>query len=82
MKTLNVNSYVRIKLTPYGIKKIKMEHGEEYYLHCILPYIDKEGYCKMQLWEVMSEFGDDLYNGAINLPFEHNIQIDDAEFES
>ena len=36
----------------------------------------------MQLWEVMSEFGDDIYNGAINLPFEHNIQIDDAEFES
>ena len=32
----------------------------------------------MQLWDVMKTFGEDMYNGNMNLPFEANIQIDDA----
>lgn len=86
MKTLNINSYVRIKLTPCGIAKLKANHEElrSAYPHIgkfIPPKIDKDGYCEMQLWEVMNTFGEDIYNGNNNLPFETDIQIEDAQFE-
>lgn len=35
----------------------------------------------MQLWEIMNTFGEDMYNGNTDLPFDPNIQIDDAKFE-
>ena len=87
MKTLNINSQVRIKLTPCGIEKLKKKHEE---LRSFCPSIgdfkppetDKDGYCEMQLWDVMNTFGEDMYNGNMNLPFETNIQIDDAKFEA
>lgn len=86
MKTLNINSQVRIKLTPFGIAKLTAKHEE---LRSICPSIgeftppkmDKDGYCEMQLWEVMNTFGEDMYIGNMHLPFETNIQIDDAKFE-
>ena len=86
MKTLNINSQVRIKLTPCGIEKLKRKHEE---LRSLCPSIgkftppeaDKDGYCEMQLREIMNTFGKDMYNGNMNLPFETNIQIDDAKFE-
>lgn len=87
MKTLNINSYVRIKLTPCGIAKLKANHEEfcSAYPHIrrlfIPPKIDKDGYCEMQLCEIMNIFGEDVYNGNNNLPFEPDIQIEDAQFE-
>ena len=92
MKTLNINSYVKIKLTPFGIEKLKEEH-ENLRNKCAsignitiaetleIPEVDEEGYSKMQLWKVMNIFGKYLYNGSINLPFETNIQIEDTQFE-
>ena len=86
MKTLNINSNVRIKLTPCGIAKLKARH-EELRSSCpsigkfIPPKADKDGYCEMQLWEIMNTFGEDMYNGNMNLPFETNIQIDDSLLE-
>ncbi len=86
MKTLNINTKVRIKLTPCGIQKLKANH-EELRASCpsigkfTPPKTDKDGYCEMQLWEIMNTFGKDLYMGNMNLPFETNIQIDDAQFE-
>lgn len=86
MKTLNINNKVRIKLTPCGIEKLKRKH-EELLSFCpsigkfTPPETDKDGYCEMQLWEIMSTFGEDMHMGNMNLPFETNIQIDDAQFE-
>lgn len=86
MKTLNINSKVRIKLTAYGIEKLKEEH-EEFRKRCpsfgefIPPKTDVNGYCEMQLWRIMQLFGEDMYNGATKHPFEANIQIDDSNFE-
>lgn len=87
MKTLNINSNVRIKLTSFGIKRLKENHEElrKKYPSAIgkfiPPAVDEEGFCEMQLWVVMKKFGDLLYNSCENPPFELKIQIDDAEFE-
>lgn len=86
MKTLNLSSLVRIKLTPYGIEKLKRVHAE---LRSHFPDVgdftpsetDKDGYCEMLLWDVMNTFGEDVYHGSVNMPFEADIQIDDAEFK-
>ncbi len=74
MKTFNINSEVRIKLTPFGIKKIVEEYSG------LFSTIDKEGYCKMQLHVIMSIFGQDMYNSI--LPFEPIIQIDDNKLKN
>ena len=85
MKTFNINSKVRIKLTPYGIEKLKEKHEKLSSLcPCIgkftAPKADEDGYCEMQLWYVMTIFGE--YMCGIKLPFEPNIQIDEAKFET
>lgn len=87
MKTLNINSEVRIKLTPFDIKRLKENYEEirKDYPHVTdefkLPEVDENGFSKMPLWEVMNNFGDLLFNGSSNPPFEINIQIDDADLE-
>ena len=86
MKTLNINHYVRIKLTKFGFEKLKKNH-ENLRKKCpsigkfTPPKVDEYGFCEMQLWEVMHTFGKDLFLGSANLPFEANIQIDEAQFE-
>ena len=86
MKTLNINSIVRIKLTSCGIAKLRAKHEElcslnPYLGNFIPPKTDKDGYCEMQLWKIMNTFGEDLSAANMNLPFELKIQIDDAQFE-
>ena len=84
MKTLNTNAKVRIKLTPYGIQKLKGRHEQLRFFAPSIgeftpPETDKDGYCEMQLWDVMNTFGEDMLPGK-ELPFETEIQIDDSEF--
>lgn len=88
MKTLNINSKVRIKLTSFGIEILRKQHEERHRSYPFAfpasftpPAVNEDGFCEMQLWEVMNTFGEFLYNGAPNLPFETNIQIDDEQFE-
>ena len=86
MKTLNINSRVRIKLTTCGISKLEANHERLRFMFPSIgkftpPKTDANGYCEMQLWEVMKTFGEDMYNGNMDLPFETKIQIDDAMLE-
>ena len=86
MKTLNINHNVRIKLTKFGFEKLKKNHEDLRKKFPTVrkftpPKVDEDGFCEMELWEVMNTFGEDLFNGSINLPFEPNIQIDEAQFE-
>lgn len=86
MKTLNINSKVRIKLTPCGIAKLRAKHEHISSMFpsigkFTLPKTDVDGYCEMILWQVMNTFGEDMYEGNSNLPFKANIQIDETLFE-
>ena len=82
MKSLNINSNVRIKLTPYGIEKIKKQYGKLYFEESIQPSADKDGFYAIQLWRLMNTFGEDMYMGNTNFPFDSNIEIDDAQLWS
>ena len=73
----NVNDIVRVKLTQVGLNIIRKK--EDCYRHLKISGIkrkkDKEGYTKFQLWELMSLFGDHLYNGC-DVPFNPEIKIE------
>lgn len=67
MKTLNINSKSRIKLTNYGIATLKENHNK---LRALCPAMgeftppktDKDGFCTMHLWEVIDNFGKTVFD--------------------
>jgi len=82
MMKFNINDYVKVKLTPFGVEILARKHAElkkEYpSLHEFkMPVIDSEGYTKYQMWHLMQDFGDCLGFGT--LPFETTIDIEFKE---
>lgn len=71
----NINATTRARLTPFGMTLLKAAFdipGVDW-LHFLKPGNSIE----MPLWEVMSVFGQSMFNGAIDLPFVDNqIWID------
>lgn len=81
MKNFNINNYVRIKLTPLGMKILKEKHKElRKYDKGVGKFVpseqDEDGYCSMQLWQVMAIFGAYM-NAYDDAPFNMDIRIDD-----
>lgn len=74
MKIFNTNSYVMIKLNPFGVEILKQKGVE-------IPERDKDGYCKMQMWTVMNIFGEYM-TVYLDPPFEQDILIDDKYLET
>jgi len=73
---ININDYVKIKLTSYGETVLKNHMNE---LNLKIPkYLkpNKEGYITLQIWEVMSIFGKETYMGN-EQTIEHNEIIFD-----
>ena len=80
MVDFNINEKVRVKLTPYGssiygnyIESIDYA-GQEDLLRIAHEKAkpDSDGYNSFQMWQLMSIFGDKMYNGAENV-FESNL---------
>lgn len=73
----NINNYVKVKLTEKGKNII-----ENYYSNIPqlenhsrpLPKEDENGWSKWQMWDLMSMFGDKMFNGC-DVPFETEIEI-------
>ena len=81
----NINDYVKVKLTEKGLRTLKKQHEElkrkapsigEYRE----PKIDREGYTKFQLWDLMSHFGTECSLG-LEIPFDTEIIICDKTTE-
>ena len=70
----NLNNYVWIRLTDEGKKILNKAYCKNYYERLIKPKEDENGWYKCQLWVVMSDFGEHLYNGC-RPPFELTIRI-------
>ena len=76
----NVNDLVWIKLTGAGRDILAKRESEFNRLYMPskggwFPKSDADGWSKWQLWQVMSEFGADCFNGC-KVPFETTILLD------
>lgn len=63
MLGINLNSFVKVKLTDYG-KQCYIEDPKKYYESPELRETDDKGYTKFQLWDLMSIFGPYMMNGG------------------
>lgn len=64
--SFNINDYVWVRMT---------ERGERVVNAGVVPRPDDEGWRKMQLWAVMSAFGEHTYMGVLP-PIETTIRIE------
>ena len=74
----NVNYFVKVKLTESGIAILKKRHGEldRYFVGSMGEFnlkIDKDGWYKIQMHELMHVFGQNVTVGSCFLPFETEI---------
>jgi hypothetical protein len=73
---INLNDYVRVRLTPVGRAMLEKEHADllAMYPRLDLPYRppaqNEDGQSFMQLHEVMHKFGSVMFNGSTNVPIE------------
>lgn len=73
MKTFNLNSYVKVKLTEYGVKLLnETDFGRYEFTNNV-----ENGIWKVQMWYLMNTFGEYMYNGQMKLPIETEIFIDE-----
>ena len=83
----NINQSVKVRLTQGGKnllqrKRAELLQGMDGKISAnawALPTEDADGWSEWQLWELMREFGQHIYVGQINPPFELTIRIPDRE---
>jgi hypothetical protein len=87
MKRFNLNDNVKVKLTKRGKAILDMQLAERvrrWNCENLCPYqsrpADANGYIKFQMWELMHEFGANVYNGC-EPPFDMVILIDDKHLK-
>lgn len=87
MKSFNINSTVKIKLTKFG-KELHKKQWEDFWSSIgkldEFPYTppkeDENGYCEFQLWDLMEKFG--AYCGLGRVPlFDTVILIDEKDLK-
>jgi len=87
VKSLNINSTVKVKLTDYGRKVLEIQHNEFWSSYGKLdefPYIpreeDENGFVEFQLWELMETLGS--YEGVCKEPvMDTTILIDEKDLK-
>lgn len=70
MKSLNLNSIIKVKLTPKGVDIYYHQYDEFNKLEPLMPQIDKDGYTKFQLWKFIDLYGKYFQNGMIEYPIQ------------
>lgn len=90
MKQLNLNTFIKVKLTDHG-KDIFYHQYDELNNYIIknggtpikpgFPEIDAEGYSELLLWQFMQIYGKHIAMGAKNVIEPLNIYIDDNDVE-
>lgn len=74
----NINNKVTFKLTDYGLELLQEVYKKQYVGHFKSfedNYKDTKGNWKMQLWVIMSLFGDKLSNGGVQIFANSTINI-------
>jgi hypothetical protein len=71
------NNNVYVKVTPAG-EQVRNEYFKKLGIEAPPLEKDKEGWTKMQLWEVMGTFGREMRMGNVNLPLEMTFKIENT----
>jgi hypothetical protein len=87
MKSFNINSTVKVRLTKVG-EELHKKDWEDFWSsihrldeHPYTPYTpDVDGYVEFQMWDLMEKFGKHCANGG-DLPFDTEILIDDKDLK-
>lgn len=90
MKKLNMNSTIKVKLTPFGAdifyhqfdelnKKVLNSGGSP--IRPRMPEIDNEGFSKFQLHHFINLYGDYMTVGQKNVVEDISIYIDEEDLE-
>lgn len=87
-KKLNINSNIKVKLNDKGIEILKNEYNALKKAYPTMfekpfkpPVVDEEGYTTMQFWKLFHYFGNQIYVGNDNLPFDNDIKISSKNLE-
>lgn len=89
MKKINLNNYIKVKLT---------DHGKDIYFHTIddlvaeypllrnqlkpyFPKVDENGFTEFQLWDFIQLYGPHIYPGGGNVIEDIMIYIDENDLE-
>lgn len=85
MKSFNINSTVKVKLTEYGKQMLERDHNEFWSAWGMLdkyPYTprkeDENGYMEFQLWSLIYQLGKYCNIGCV-IPFETVMLIDEND---
>lgn len=91
MKSLNLNSIIKVKLTPKGTDIFyhqydkfneKFNLSDNLQLKPLMPPIDKDGYTEFQLWRFIDLYGNHFKMGTQEQPIQDlNIYIEDKDLE-
>lgn len=90
MKKLNMNSIIKVKLTPFGVdifyhhydelnKKVLNTGGRP--IRPRMPEIDSEGFSKFQLHHFINLYGDYMTAGQKNVVEDISIYINEEDLE-
>jgi len=78
--TVNLNDYVRFKVTPHGLDLLRQRHDARnlelggFLGEFVPPEVDADGWSETQLWFLMEEFGEFIHIGASG-PLDTMIQV-------
>lgn len=76
----SINESVKVRLTKRGLEILKQQH-DELFMRAMRapiwqpPAVDAEGYSEFRLHDLMSAFGEQMYCGNANLPFDTEIKF-------
>lgn len=77
--TYNINNYVLVKLTSYGLdimRRARESFVSRYpSVQWTEPAPDAEGYVRFQMWELMQLFGEHIRMGG-PVPFETEVRLE------
>lgn len=85
MKSLNLNSIIKVKLTPKGVDifyHYYNEIGKKLNLEPLMPKIDKDGYTEFPLWKFIDLYGKYFPMGIQEYPIQDlRIYIEDQDLD-
>jgi len=77
MKKFNLNDYILVHITDYGMNELIKQYGQDFVTHCVLPrkeVIDDKDWYRLQAHSIPDWFGHMIW--ATNpAPIEINILI-------